>query len=175
MAPGRATLPGPRPGRTPAVDPSLVVPLAAAGEFSLDPSLGVLVPGTRDDRQVDTCAACHSRRRPLTDGHHAGTPFLDDYTPVLLSEGYYHADGRIRDEVYVWGSFVQSPMYRAGVVCGDCHEPHSLSLRADGNAVCTQCHLPDRFDVAAHHGHQPGTSGAECVACHMPATTYHDR
>ncbi|HWS74690.1 MAG TPA: tetratricopeptide repeat protein, partial [Quisquiliibacterium sp.] len=29
-----------------------------------------------------------------------------------------------------------------------------------------------RFDTADHHRHAPGTPGAQCVSCHMPAVTY---
>ena len=84
----------------------------------------------------------------------------------------YFADGQIRDEVYVYGSFLQSRMYRAGVTCSDCHEPHSATLRtgADPNAVCAQCHLPAKFQAADHHQHEEGQ--VRCVDCHMPARTY---
>jgi predicted CXXCH cytochrome family protein len=63
-------------------------------------------------------------------------------------------------------------MFRAGVTCSNCHEPHGLKLRADGNAVCSQCHLPQKFDVAEHHRHQSGGAGAACTGCHMPTKTY---
>jgi predicted CXXCH cytochrome family protein len=74
--------------------------------------------------------------------------------------------------VFVWGSFVQSRMHAAGVTCSDCHEPHSGQLRAPGNAVCAQCHEAATFDTPAHHHHDQGARGAQCVDCHMPATTY---
>ena len=48
----------------------------------------------------------------------------------------------------------------------------SLKLRAPGNAVCAQCHLPAKFDTAQHTHHAEGTPGAACAACHMPTTTY---
>ena len=63
-------------------------------------------------------------------------------------------------------------MHAQGVTCADCHEPHSLKLRAPGNAVCAQCHLPAKFDTAQHTHHGEGTPGAACAACHMPTTTY---
>jgi tetratricopeptide (TPR) repeat protein len=122
--------------------------------------------------EVETCAPCHSRRAPIGDGHDVGRPLLDGYRLSLLDERLYQADGQIADEVYVYGSFVQSKMYRAGVTCGDCHDPHSLHLRAEGNGVCTQCHLPARFDDAGHHFHRSPGPGSECVDCHAPATTY---
>ena len=61
----------------------------------------------------------------------------------------------------MYGSFVQSKMHREGVTCDDCHEPHRLELRSEGNTVCYRCHLPDRFDVPAHHHHAPGSPGAD--------------
>ncbi len=133
---------------------------------------------------VDRCARCHSRRRRVTPEDRPDRPFLDDFEPSLLDEGLYHADGQILDEVYVWGSFVQSRMYHAGVRCTDCHDPHSLDLRAPGDGVCTQCHndvredprFPTlrsaRYDTPEHHHHPDDGAGARCVSCHMPARTY---
>ncbi len=122
--------------------------------------------------EIEVCAPCHSRRSPLGDGHPPGTPLLDGYRPSLLAERLYYADGQIKDEVYVYGSFLQSKMHAAGVTCSNCHDPHSLELRADGNGVCVQCHKPEAFDTAAHHFHAPGGPGSQCVDCHAPETTY---
>ena len=47
----------------------------------------------------------------------------------------YFADGQQRDEVYTWGSFIQSRMHAAGVTCTDCHDPHAAKLRAPGSAA----------------------------------------
>ncbi|WP_158287902.1 tetratricopeptide repeat protein [Falsiroseomonas bella] len=122
--------------------------------------------------QVETCAPCHARARPLVADPSPGQRFLDTHAPLLLERGEYHADGQIQGEVFEWGSFAQSRMSRAGVVCADCHDPHRGTLRAEGNAVCAQCHLPERFDTAEHHRHPSGSAGAQCVSCHMPAVTY---
>ncbi|MEM8866141.1 MAG: multiheme c-type cytochrome [Planctomycetota bacterium] len=122
--------------------------------------------------QIETCAKCHSRRNAVHGDFRPGTPLLDVYEPALLREGLYHADGQILDEVYVYGSFVQSKMHAKGVRCTDCHNPHSLELEHPGNAMCAKCHEPAKYDVAAHHHHQAGTPGAQCVDCHMPASTY---
>ena len=90
----------------------------------------------------------------------------------MLTEGLFFADGQMQDEVYNWGPFLQSKMYHQGVTCSDCHDPHTLKLRASGNAVCTQCHQAQKYDALAHHHHQPSTPGAQCAACHMPTRTY---
>jgi predicted CXXCH cytochrome family protein len=129
------------------------------------------VPRTTS-REIDTCARCHSRRSQYTDAIHAGADWLDGFRPALLEPGLYFPDGQQREEVYTWGSFLQSRMYAAGVTCSDCHEPHSGKLRAAGNSVCAQCHAPAVFEAASHHHHPAGSPGAQCVACHMPATTY---
>jgi predicted CXXCH cytochrome family protein len=123
-------------------------------------------------REIDTCARCHGRASRLTDDYVHGKPPGDSHRMALLDEHLYWNDGQMRDEVYNWGSFVQSRMYAAGVTCSDCHDPHALKLKADGNAVCAQCHQPAKYDGASHTHHAPGTPGAACTACHMPTTTY---
>ncbi|MFL5612642.1 MAG: tetratricopeptide repeat protein [Gemmatimonadaceae bacterium] len=124
------------------------------------------------DREIETCAQCHARRSQIADGYEAGKPFLDYYRPALLSRPQYHADGQQHDEVYVWGSFLQSRMYAHGVTCSDCHNPHSGGVRAQGNALCASCHLPAKYDTPSHTHHRIETAGAACVGCHMPPTTY---
>ena len=92
------------------------------------------------ERELQVCAQCHSRRAQFAEGYRAGQPFHDHYLPSTIEEGLYHPDGQQRDEVFTWGSFRQSRMHQAGVTCSDCHEPHGQKLRAEGNAVCGQCH-----------------------------------
>jgi tetratricopeptide (TPR) repeat protein len=124
-------------------------------------------------REIEVCAQCHSRRAQVAEGYHAGKPFLDYYLPSLLTAPLYHADGQQRDEVYIWGSFLQSRMHARGVTCADCHEPHGGKLRAASpDAVCLTCHSAERFAASTHHLHAAGSKGASCVACHMPAATY---
>jgi len=122
--------------------------------------------------EIETCAPCHSRRSQLHEAPQPGRPFMDGFMPALLTEGLYFADGQMQDEVYVYGSFLQSRMAGAGVNCSDCHDPHSGILRLPGSEVCAQCHDAKRYATRAHHFHEPGTAGASCIECHMPATTY---
>jgi Flp pilus assembly protein TadD len=147
---------------------------AAAVTWSIDPVSGNARPSTvpRPDTVIDACAPCHARRTTISHTYQPGQPLLDADVPALLTPGLYHADGQIDGEVYEYGSFLQSKMYRQGVTCTNCHAPHSLRLRAAGNAVCTQCHLASKYDSAAHHFHRPDSAGAQCVACHMPSKTY---
>jgi predicted CXXCH cytochrome family protein len=129
-------------------------------------------PGRTSREEISACATCHSRRQLIAEEDPAGGSPLNKLRPALLEEGLYHSDGQIQDEVYVYGSFLQSAMYAAGVTCSNCHDPHSARLRATGNALCSSCHLANTYDSPAHHFHELGTPGAECVSCHMPTQTY---
>jgi predicted CXXCH cytochrome family protein len=142
--------------------------------WSIDPATGAVARSgpRREDREIEACAPCHARRAQLAEGYRAGAPLLDHYLPSLLETGLYHADGQQRGEVYIWGSFLQSRMYREGVTCSDCHEPHGGKLRAEGDAVCARCHLASRYASRQHHFHDPASAGGSCVSCHMPATDY---
>ncbi|MDX1395216.1 MAG: tetratricopeptide repeat protein [Gemmatimonadota bacterium] len=122
--------------------------------------------------QIDACGRCHSRRGVIADPERPGAALLDTHRPSLLAGGLYHPDGQILDEVYVWGSFLQSRMHRAGVTCTDCHDPHRASVVAEGNALCARCHLASAYDVPEHTLHEAGTAGSACVDCHMPTRTY---
>jgi Tfp pilus assembly protein PilF len=146
----------------------------SGGEWVIDPASG-LAKRTRPpspDHQLDTCGRCHSRRRQIAEGYAPDAALLDTHVPALVEGGLYHADGRIRGEVYEWGSFLQSRMHGAGVRCTDCHDPHSLRLRAGDNGLCATCHSAERFDTPEHHHHPAGGPGGRCVDCHMPETTY---
>jgi hypothetical protein len=140
--------------------------------------------------QVELCAPCHSRRAILGDYTHAEPNLLDSMLPSLLTPELYFADGQILEEVYVYGSFTQSKMYRRNVRCSDCHDVHSIKKVKEGNALCLQCHRANIYDTKAHHFHKSkgdkgepiksadgkvlfdvGT-GAECVQCHMPERPY---
>ncbi|WP_244531172.1 tetratricopeptide repeat protein [Hyphomicrobium facile] len=122
--------------------------------------------------EIHVCAGCHSRRQQFSDDPGSVGRLFDAFRPSLLEDGLYHVDGQQRDEVYNYGSFLESRMHSAGVTCSDCHNPHTGKLRQTGNSLCGQCHEPERFDVSAHHHHAPNSKGAECAACHMPVTTY---
>ena len=124
------------------------------------------------DALMNVCAACHARRSTITESGELGAPLEDTHRLALLTQPNYHADGQQREEVYTWGSFLQSRMFQRGVTCMDCHEPHALRLRAEGNALCVRCHNAAAFDTGKHHFHKAGTKGAQCVECHMPAQKY---
>ncbi len=122
--------------------------------------------------EIEACAVCHSRRSQISENKQDGESFYDHFLPALLSDGLYYADGQINEEVYVYGSFLQSKMNQAGVTCSDCHNPHTAALRAPGEQVCYQCHKADVYASSRHHHHEEGSAGSSCIECHMPPKTY---
>jgi predicted CXXCH cytochrome family protein len=108
---------------------------------------------------------------------------LDDYwklEPHKPGEAnfYYYADGTAHKNRMQGNDFVQSLMYRHGVTCYDCHDVHGtqypFELKRPADQICTVCHAPDSENgpysptVEAHTHHRAGSTGSDCIACHMP-------
>lgn len=134
----------------------------------------VRLKGADTHPEIHSCAPCHSRRRVVYPDFRPGDQYYDYFDNELLEEATYYADGQIMDEDYVFGSFIQSRMYHQNIRCSDCHNPHSLRLRQEGNRVCTACHQHPaaQYDTPKHHFHKSDSTGASCAECHMPETIY---
>jgi len=141
----------------------------------------------------DTCIQCHSQGRPLTNpiegkyydwpvGYHVGLNLrdywqLEDHTLGQLSFTHF-PDGTAHKNRMQGNDFVQSVMYRRGVTCFDCHDVHGTDnyaqLRKPANQLCLDCHGPGSRNgprtatLAEHTHHKEGSTGSECMACHMP-------
>jgi predicted CXXCH cytochrome family protein len=125
-------------------------------------------------KEVETCGLCHARRGQQSEIWIPGQWLSDTHRVTPLQRGLFHADGQMRDreETYNYAPFKQSKMFAMGVTCSDCHDPHSAARRAPGDGVCLQCHLPDKFETAAHSHHADVKPQLTCMSCHMPARTY---
>jgi tetratricopeptide (TPR) repeat protein len=152
---------------------------------------------------LDNCGTCHARRTELTGEFVPGDLFLDHFDLVLVdrTERYY-PDGQVHDEDYEYGSFLGSRMAGRGVVCVDCHNPHSMKTMLPGNWLCLRCHVggdtnapvinpvthsrhkvfgfntngqPVNVDLTSYHPESIQETGGECVNCHMPQTVYMQR
>jgi predicted CXXCH cytochrome family protein len=142
----------------------------------------------------DTCIQCHSQGQPLKnpiEGRYYDWPVgfemgkdLKDYWRLedhkLGETTFTHfADGTAHKNRMQGNDFVQSAMYKRGVTCFSCHDVHGTANNADllkpANVMCLQCHGagsangPRAASVEGHTHHNTGSSGNECVACHMPA------
>jgi tetratricopeptide (TPR) repeat protein len=156
-----------------------------------DVNTGLIVKTSKiTSRQyVESCAPCHARRGAFGPYDHTYSELANYAVPQLPTRPAYHIDGQFHDENYEYGSFTQSKMYMHDVHCGDCHDPHSLKRKFEGNALCTQCHKAVEYDTYNHHLHkskgEAGNGfvnkkgekievgdGALCRDCHMPGRYY---
>ncbi|TCR66702.1 tetratricopeptide repeat protein [Rhizobium sp. BK376] len=125
-------------------------------------------------KEVETCGLCHARRSQFSEDWVPGSSLSDTHHVSSLDHTLFYADGQMRDmeETYNYAPFKQSKMFAKGVTCSDCHDPHSVTLRAPQDGVCGQCHAPERYETAAHRHHDEAKVQLTCPSCHMPTRTY---
>jgi predicted CXXCH cytochrome family protein len=90
-------------------------------------------------------------------------------------DGTVLAGGREYTAMSVSGCYT-----RGNISCLSCHSMHQsdpadqLKTQMDGNKACTQCHDQAKYTSQAnrHTFHSADSSGASCMNCHMPHTTY---
>jgi predicted CXXCH cytochrome family protein len=141
----------------------------------------------------DTCVQCHSQGRPLAnpiEGNYYDWPVgydpgqkLRDFWRLeehqLGEQSFTHfPDGTAHKNRMQGNDFVQSVMYRRGVTCFDCHDVHGTDnyaqLRKPVDKLCLDCHEPGSRNgprtatIEEHTHHKTGSTGGQCVACHMP-------
>ena len=132
------------------------------------------------------CASCHSRREQLNaDRFIAGEDYFDSFRPELpVVKGIYYPDGKVKEEDFVFSSFMMCRQFTAGLTCTDCHDKHLLRTfrPIDNNQLCLSCHAPDARGfkgaptiIANEHSAHPDGEGNLCVNCHMPKTVYMGR
>ena len=142
----------------------------------------------------DTCIQCHSQGQPLKNpiegkyydwpvGYRVGLR-LQDYWRLedcTLGETtfYFFPDCTAHKNRMQGNDFAQSVMYRHGITCASCHDVHGTEnyaqLRKPANQICLDCHGPSSANgphtatLEQHTHHKDGSTGSQCVACHMPA------
>ena len=152
-------------------------------------------------RANDVCGACHAGRtladtaaldRWMTEGpgfrpgdelsQHVLTVAADtpapSAAPDLFRNRFWH-DGTVRLTAYEYQALNASACAAKGELgCIDCHTMHGgdpagmLPAANRGDAPCLRCHQELRTRIAEHSGHPADSSGARCMACHMPREVY---
>jgi predicted CXXCH cytochrome family protein len=164
-------------------------------EHSAHPSrVNIVNPARLDSVQAnDICIQCHSQGRPLKNpiegqyydwpvGFYAGLT-LENFWQLeehkLGETTFTHfADGTAHKNRMQGNDFVQSVMYTRGVKCSSCHDVHGTEndalLLKPASVMCLECHGPrspngpHTMTVEEHTHHKAGSTGDDCVACHMP-------
>lgn len=132
----------------------------------------LLAKNSSQQAEIQSCFPCHARKSNISAALKNSNEILDDYIPEIPTTEFYHADGQVNDEDYTYASFLQSQMYKHGVKCSNCHNPHSGKLLIAGNGICNQCHTKKNYDSPEHTFHAVNTDGAQCKNCHMPSKYY---
>jgi predicted CXXCH cytochrome family protein len=122
--------------------------------------------------EVEVCGRCHARRGSLGDNWPPASSLSDTHDVALLQQYLFEANGQMKEEVFNYQSFKQSKMYSSGVICSDCHDPHSQKLKASASDICAQCHDFSKYKTAKHQLREHQDSKVDCISCHMPQRTY---
>ena len=165
------------------------------GDHVQHPSRSSIVNPARLDPvgASDVCIQCHSQGQPLSSpiegkyydwpvGFHVGANLKDFWKlePHKLGETTFthFADGTAHKNRMQGNDFVSSVMYTRGISCSSCHDAHGTPNNADllkpANVICLECHGPKSPNgphtatLQEHTHHKEGSTGGECVACHMP-------
>lgn len=117
--------------------------------------------------QINNCAPCHSRRGEISPSKITSNELLDNYIPQIPDTEFFHADGQVKDEDYVYTSFLQSKMFQRGITCSNCHNVHTGKPVLTGNNTCLQCHQK-KYSEPEHTFHTAAIAASECKNCHMP-------
>ncbi len=93
--------------------------------------------------------------------------------------GRFWKDGTIRVAGREYTGLLESACHTEGeMTCLSCHAMHDYVSASDqlndrdDDASCVRCHPAIAAQGTAHHHHPADSSGASCVNCHMPHTTW---
>jgi predicted CXXCH cytochrome family protein len=165
------------------------------GDHVKQPARSNIVNPARLDyvQASNVCIQCHSQGQPVTNpiqgkyydwpvGFHVGLK-LQDFWKLeehkLGETSFTHfADGTAHKNRMQGNDFATSLMYTRGVACFSCHDVHGTENNADlikpASVLCLECHGPNSpngphgVSIEQHTHHKPGSTGSECVNCHMP-------
>ncbi|MCH7557238.1 MAG: hypothetical protein IIB56_07245 [Planctomycetes bacterium] len=156
-------------------------------------------------RATEVCLQCHMRNRDkrletvnLQDlfgdvrdypkGFEQGKPLIDYKMQAPFEPGQetkeFYGNGTGKKNRMQGNEYIHSIMYRHGITCVNCHNPHKLDATTTaptGDALCMKCHEfgsilgPHQKNLEAHTHHKADSKGSSCIECHMPKTGRHLR
>ena len=139
----------------------------------------------RDHKPGDVLVAT----RELELGGSASEPDTEFYDGMEKQyDDTFWKDGMVRVSGREYTAMLKTSCHTTGgMSCLNCHAMHQskndkrapkewandlLHPFKNENQSCLECHAEAKYSAVSHTHHQVGSSGASCVNCHMPHTTY---
>lgn len=158
------------------------------------PTLSNIVNPARltTERSMQVCLSCHQAGKTNSEtyawpvGYQPGKD-LDEYWHGFQPEAgkqtsEFWSNGTAHKNRVQGNTFTHSVMHANGLQCSTCHDAHgsrhlSMTIKsAATNALCVTCHGPGKtvgpaYKVISEHTHHAeGSTGSQCISCHMPKT-----
>jgi len=156
-------------------------------------------------RTNEVCFQCHMRNRDkrmetkklspknmwmnakdYPHGYEPGQALIDYKLPSPFALGEetseFWANGAAKKNRTQGNEYIHDRMYKHGITCINCHDPHKLTNTAQkpqGNKACMKCHSfgsligPHQDTLEQHTHHKEDSKGSLCIECHMPKTARH--
>ncbi len=156
-------------------------------------------------RTNEVCFQCHMRNRDkrletqnlkikdlwreakdYPDGYEPGKPLISYKLPAPFGKGEetkeFWGNGAAKKNRTQGNEYIHDRMYKHGITCINCHDPHKLSHTAqkpEENDACMKCHSfgsmigPHQDTLEQHTHHKVHSKGSSCIECHMPKTGKH--
>lgn len=128
------------------------------------------------EQHNSNCSVCHAKMSPITSEYQPGEHFFDHYDLVTLEDPDYYPDGRDLGENYTYTSWLMGPCVKASDInCVTCHTSsgrYRFRDTAKANDACLPCHEDRVKNAPQHTRHKAGSAGNNCIACHMPTTSF---
>lgn len=154
-------------------------------------------------RAMEVCIQCHMRNvdKKLDDPKVAVSNLFETardypygYEPGMALAQYkkqsfpevdrsrFYGNGIGKKNRMQGNDYVQSSMYKHGITCMNCHDPHAADNTAEkprGDQLCMECHKfgsplgPHQVSAEAHSRHEAGPEAPGCIDCHMPKIGKH--
>ncbi|MFK8112736.1 MAG: multiheme c-type cytochrome [Rubripirellula sp.] len=119
-------------------------------------------------------------------GHWKSETFRKFATSERKLNGHFWQDGETRVSGAEYTGMIESPCYLRGEMsCMSCHAMHEsdsdrqsewandqLKVSMRGDQACLQCHSDYEAKAVAHSHHAVGSTGSQCMNCHMPMTVF---
>ncbi len=171
-----------------------------------DPSNPIFKASLTDPiRTNEVCLQCHMRNRDMRlksehksikalwmdakdypAGYEPGKPLIKYKLPAPFSPGKeskeFWPNGAAKKNRTQGNEYMRDSMYKHGITCINCHDPHKLTNTAqhpEGNDACMKCHAfgsvigPHQESLEQHTHHKADSKGSLCIECHMPKTAKH--